>query len=147
MADVQKSVLIGYSDQQMYALVTKVDAYPQFLPWCSGVDIITQSESLLEARLHIHFKGIQAFFHTRNMQQCPHRIDMAFVDGPFKKFYGSWVFTALREDACKIEFHLHYAFSSIIFEKIVGPVFAIIANTFVDSFVKRANAIYGGRLQ
>ncbi|MBV8628672.1 MAG: ubiquinone-binding protein, partial [Paraburkholderia sp.] len=51
--------------------------------------------------------------------------------------------TPLRADACKIEFALHYEFSSIIIEKIIGPVFSHIANTFVESFVKRADVRFG----
>ncbi len=36
-----------------------------------------------------------------------------------------------------------YEFSSKIFEKVIGPVFSQIANTFVDAFVKRANEVHG----
>lgn len=143
MADVHKSVLINYSAEQMYELVTAVADYPQFLPWCRDVVIITQNETTLEARIHVSFKGIQSFFHTRNAQHRPHTIEMAFVDGPFRSFYGSWRFIPLTSQACKIEFHLHYAFSNFILEKVIGPVFSVIANTFVDCFVKRADELYG----
>ena len=54
-----------------------------------------------------------------------------------------WVFKPLRVDACKIDFELHYEFSSKILEQIIGPVFNMIANNFVDSFCKRAETIYG----
>lgn len=142
MADISKSVLAPHSIEKMYDLVTHVADYPQFLPWCSGVEIISQNEVELEARIHINFKGIKAFFHTRNHQQRPHYIHMAFVDGPFKKFYGSWQFKSLEPNACKIEFDMHYTFSNFFLEKIVGSVFTMITNTFVDSFIKRANQIY-----
>jgi ribosome-associated toxin RatA of RatAB toxin-antitoxin module len=49
----------------------------------------------------------------------------------------------LSEDACKVEFRLHYTFSHKILEKLVGPVFFIIANSFVDAFVQRAEQVYG----
>ena len=78
----------------------------------------------MEARIDINFKGIKQHFATRNTQQRPTRIDMEFTDGPFKKFTGR-SFTALRADACKIEFALHYEFSSILLEKIIGPCSAI----------------------
>jgi ribosome-associated toxin RatA of RatAB toxin-antitoxin module len=143
MADIHKSVLISYSAEKMYDLVTDVATYPAFLPWCDHVDVLTHSETELEARVHIHFKGIKAFFHTRNTHRRPYHIEMAFVDGPFKKFHGSWQFKPLEGTACKIEFNLHYTFSNIFLEKIIGPVFTMIANTFVDSFVKRARQIYG----
>jgi ribosome-associated toxin RatA of RatAB toxin-antitoxin module len=143
MADVFKTVLIAHSAERMYELVTDVSKYPEFLPWCGGVEIFEQSESVLEAKIHIKFKGLEQFFHTRNTNIRPTSIDMAFVDGPFKKFHGKWTFTALREDACKIEFQLHYEFESFILEKVIGPVFGLIAGTFVDGFVKRADQVYG----
>ncbi|MGC5829204.1 type II toxin-antitoxin system RatA family toxin [Ralstonia pseudosolanacearum] len=143
MADVEKTVLIGYSAERMFDLVTNVKDYPDFLPWCGGVEIYEQSDTSLDARVDIAFKGIHQYFRTRNTQMRPSRIDMTFADGPFKAFTGFWQFTPLRADACKINFHLHYEFSSVILEKLIGPVFSVIANTFVDSFVKRAEAVYG----
>ena len=62
--------------------------------------------------------------------------------GPFRHLNGHWRFTPLGDSACKIEFGLHYEFSSRLLEKALGPVFNHIANTFVDSFVKRAAQVY-----
>jgi ribosome-associated toxin RatA of RatAB toxin-antitoxin module len=143
MADVQKTVLIRHSAEQMFDLVTDVADYPNFLPWCGGVEIGNHDDSHMEAKIHINFKGIRQHFATRNEQKRPTSIDMEFLDGPFKRFTGYWRFTPLRADACKIEFALHYEFSNIILEKFIGPVFSHIAHTFVDSFVKRADQRYG----
>ena len=143
MADVFKTVLIPHSAERMYHLVTDVAKYPEFLPWCGGVEIFEENEGILDAKIHIKFKGLNQYFHTRNTNVRPSSIDMNFVDGPFKKFEGKWIFTALREDACKVEFKLHYEFENILLEKIIGPVFGMIASTFVDGFVKRADQLYG----
>ena len=143
MADVFKTVLIQHSAERMYNLVIDVAKYPDFLPWCGGVEVYEQTDEVLDAKVHIKFKGINQFFHTRNANTRPYAIDMAFVDGPFKKFHGHWKFVSLRDDACKIEFQLHYEFESIFLEKIIGPVFGVIAATFVDGFVKRADQLYG----
>jgi ribosome-associated toxin RatA of RatAB toxin-antitoxin module len=143
MADVAKTVLINQSSERMYDLVTDVEKYPEFLPWCGGVEVFQSTPDLMEAKIKINFKGIEQFFHTINHQTRPDRIDMQFVDGPFKKFEGHWRFTPLREDACKVEFELHYEFSSFLLEKLIGPVFGMIAGTFVNGFVERAEDIYG----
>jgi len=143
MADIQKSLLIGHSAERMYGLVTDVEKYPEFLPWCGGVEVFSSNDQMMEAKIHINFKGVKQFFHTRNVQQFPHTIDMQFIDGPFKAFSGKWVFTPLEENACKIEFHLKYEFSNFLLDKLIGPVFGMIANTFVNSFVTRANDLYG----
>jgi ribosome-associated toxin RatA of RatAB toxin-antitoxin module len=143
MADIQKSLLIEHSAARMFRLVTDVEKYPEFLPWCGGVEIFQSTDELMEAKIHINFKGVNQYFHTRNIQHFPTTIDMQFIDGPFKNFEGKWTFTPLQEDACKIEFRLKYEFSNFILDKLIGPVFGMIANTFVNSFVKRANDLFG----
>ena len=96
MADVQKTVLIRHSAEQMFDLVTDVADYPNFLPWCGGVEIRRQDETGMEAKIDINFKGIKQHFATRNSMERPTRIDMEFADGPFRKFTGFWRFTPLR---------------------------------------------------
>jgi ribosome-associated toxin RatA of RatAB toxin-antitoxin module len=68
---------------------------------------------------------------------------MKLVNGPFKHLDGFWRFLPLTEQACKVEFRLSYELSGKLMEKIAGPVFNHIANTFVEVFVKRARNLYG----
>ena len=143
MAVVHKSVFLGYSAEQMFALVDKVEDYPQFLPWCGGVDVRERDENKLVATLFINYHGVKQSFTTENTHLPSKSMTMTLVEGPFKHLEGTWTFKALREDACKIEFDLHYEFSSRILEQFIGPVFSMIANSFVDSFCKRAETIYG----
>ena len=145
MALVEKSVLIEYSAAQMYALVENIAAYPEFLPWCGGTEILKKEGDVTRAAITIDFRGIRQRFSTQNRAEPPQLIEMTLVDGPFRQLDGSWRFKALGEDACKIEFRLRYEFSSKLLEKIVGPVFHYIASTFVEAFVKRAQQLYGKR--
>ena len=65
--------------------------------------------------------------------------------GPFRHLRGEWRFRALDPNASKVEFELAYEFATPLLERIVGPVFNHIANTFVDAFVRRAESVYGSR--
>jgi ribosome-associated toxin RatA of RatAB toxin-antitoxin module len=143
MAIVHKSVLLGYSAEQMFALVEQVEDYPKFLPWCGGVAVRERGDNKLVATLSINFHGVKQSFTTENANRPPTSIKMTLIEGPFKHLDGTWSFKPLRDDACKIEFDLHYEFSSKILEQIIGPVFNMIANSFVDSFCKRAETVYG----
>ncbi|WGG48259.1 type II toxin-antitoxin system RatA family toxin [Rugamonas sp. DEMB1] len=143
MAVVHKSVFLGYSAEQMFDLVAKVEDYPKFLPWCGGVEVKERGENTVVASLGIHYHGIRQSFTTSNVNTPSTSIKMRLVDGPFKTLDGTWTFKALREDACKIELDLHYEFSSIILEQLIGPVFGMIANSMVDCFCKRAETVYG----
>jgi ribosome-associated toxin RatA of RatAB toxin-antitoxin module len=142
MAQVQKTVLIHHSASRMYALVDDVKKYPEFLPWCGGVDLIKQDDASTVATLHIDYHGLHQQFTTENLKTFPSLMEIKLKDGPFKHLEGVWRFIELNENACKIEFMLNYEFANIIIEKIISPVFSHIANTFVDGFVARADVVY-----
>ena len=143
MAVVHKSVLLHYSAEQMFTLVDRVEDYPAFLPWCGGVEVRDRAADKLVAAIQISYHGVKQSFTTENSNTPPTQMTMKLVEGPFKHLDGTWKFTPLREDACKIEFDLHYEFSSKILERLIGPVFSKIADSFVDSFCKRAEVVYG----
>ena len=143
MAIVEKSVLIGHSVAKMYAMVADVDAYPQFLPWCSGTEVRKLDAHRAAATLHVNYHGLRLHFTTDNRMEEGALIDMKLINGPFKHLDGYWRFVPLSEQACKIEFQLSYELSGKLVEKIAGPVFNHIANTLVEVFVKRSVTLYG----
>jgi ribosome-associated toxin RatA of RatAB toxin-antitoxin module len=145
MALVEKSVLIGQSAERMFELVDRCEDYPLFLPWCSAADLKFRDSGRTVATLHINYHSVKSCFTTENDKEHPRSMLIRLVDGPFRRLEGSWNFRPLAADACKIEFRLHYEFSSKVFEKVIGPVFSHIANTFVDAFVRRAGQVFGER--
>jgi ribosome-associated toxin RatA of RatAB toxin-antitoxin module len=152
MKQVKKSVLLWYSPREIYDLVTAVEHYPEFLPWCEKVDVLEQGGDTLQVRLSLAYAGVRHAFTTRNTHEAGRSVTMELVDGPFSHLDGRWEFIPLNKpgsdaeaQACKIAFELSYAFSSGALEAVVSPVFDRIANTFVDSFVQRAEALYGPR--
>jgi ribosome-associated toxin RatA of RatAB toxin-antitoxin module len=142
MTTVEKSLLIERSAAQMFALVDQVEDYPKFLPWCGGTELLERTQSKTAARIHINYHGLKAHFATENAKEAPRRMEIRLREGPFRKMDGRWCFTPLSENACKVEFRLHYEFSGKILEKVLGPVFQHIANTFVESFIKRAQQVH-----
>jgi ribosome-associated toxin RatA of RatAB toxin-antitoxin module len=143
MALVEKSVLIEESAAHMFALVDRCEDYPAFLPWCSQTEVKYRDPQKTVATLHISYRSVKSCFTTENDKEFPYSMKINLVDGPFRRLEGYWHFRALAEHACKIEFQLHYDFSSRVFEKVIGPVFSHIANTFVDAFVRRAAQLHG----
>jgi ribosome-associated toxin RatA of RatAB toxin-antitoxin module len=127
----------------MFALVDAVEDYPKFLPWCGGSSVNPQDDRVTHATVMIDYHHVKHSFTTENTRQVAELIEMKLLDGPFEHLDGRWRFVSLSEDACKVEFRLHYTFSHKILEKLVGPVFFIIANSFVDAFVQRAEQVYG----
>lgn len=145
MALVEKTVLIEQSAERMFELVDRCEDYPAFLPWCGSTELKFRDPQKTVATLHINYHSVKSNFTTENDKVFPQSMMIRLVDGPFRRLDGSWHFKPLAANACKVEFRLHYEFSSKLFEKIIGPVFSHIANTFVDAFVRRAHQVYGAQ--
>ena len=37
--DITRSVLVPYPVESMFDLIERAEAYPEFLPWCTGAEI------------------------------------------------------------------------------------------------------------
>lgn len=142
MQRVRKSVLVPFGADAMFTLVDGIEQYPQFLPWCAGAQVLESRPEGKTARIDILYRGVRAHFTTDNATRAGESIVVTLRDGPFRHLQGEWRFVALAPDACKIELELAYEFTTHLLERVVGPVFAHIAHTFIDAFVRRAEALH-----
>lgn len=142
MPVVKKSALVGHSVHQMFELVSDVESYPDFLPWCRSTRLLSSSETEVCAELEVARVGIHQTFSTCNQLHPSERMDIRLRDGPFRNLNGSWRFTPLRDDACKVELELEFEFSGKLINVAFGKVFSQIANTLVDAFCKRSDEVY-----
>lgn len=142
MAHINKQAIVKYSDKQMYALVNDVAAYPDYLPGCSKVELFSESETEMVARLHLSKKGIHMAFTTRNQLDAPKSIVLHLEDGPFVEFEGRWFFQYLNDNACKVILDLQFQLANKITGLAVGKLFDSVANNLVDAIVTRAKDVY-----
>ena len=146
MKTVHKSVLIWYSAEEMYALVTDVAKYSEFLPWCDHASVLATEPDGMKAEIGIAFSGMHQTFTTHNVHVPGRQVTIKLVDGPFQQLDGEWNFIPLGQPgqrACKVELELRYSFKNAALAAVVGPVFDKIAGNLVDAFVKRAEQVYG----
>lgn len=143
MTVVNKSALIRYSAQAMYELVEDIEAYPEFLPWCSGSRILSRTNEIVEARVDISRGGFKKSFATRNRMDEKGKIKMSLLDGPFSHLEGAWSFLPLREDASKISLDLEFEMTGKFANLAFGAVFNQICDSMVGSFTRRAKQLYG----
>jgi ribosome-associated toxin RatA of RatAB toxin-antitoxin module len=148
MKTVHKSVLIWFSAEEMFTLVTDVASYPEFLPWCNKTRIVSQDANGMVAEIGMALGGFHKSFTTRNIHTPGRQVKLTLIDGPFKQLDGTWNFYPLPQDgnfdvlrACRVELTLNYSFESM-FGALVGPLFDKIAATLIDAFVQRAEKVY-----
>lgn len=142
---IHKSALVAYTPAEMFALVSDIEAYPQFLPWCSTARVLWREGDELKASIEMAKGSLQKTFTTHNRQQHNKMIEMRLVEGPFKRLEGFWRFDPLGDKACKVSLDMEFEFATRMLSLMIGPVFSQIANTLVDAFQQRAVQVYGKR--
>jgi ribosome-associated toxin RatA of RatAB toxin-antitoxin module len=129
----------------MFALVEDVDSYPQFLPWCSDVEVHFREGDVVEATLELHRGKLSKRFRTRNTLHRKDSMHLSLVGGPFRHLEGGWEFKALGNFGSKVSLRMDFEFESRALDLVVGAFFEDACNSLVDAFTQRAAAVYGSR--
>ncbi|AVV34020.1 MAG: ubiquinone-binding protein [Cobetia sp.] len=145
MPTVNRSALVRHSARAMFDLVNDFERYPEFLSGCSNAELLERDEDHLKGRLTLSKAGMQQSFVTRNDLYAPERIELNLVDGPFKRLQGTWLFTPLGEDACKVSLEMDFEFSNRLLGMAFGKLFSQVAAQMVEAFTRRADQIYTQR--
>lgn len=139
MTTIHRSALVAHSASRMFELVHDVAAYPRRFDWCRQAQVMESGEDQMVARLDLGLGALTTWFTTRNTFSAPHHIDLALVDGPFRKLSGRWEFHALDESACRISLTLSFEPAM----RLLGPAMAIgfqkLADRMVDDFIRAAD--------
>lgn len=146
MPSLTSSVCVKYTPQQMYDLVNDVEAYPLYLPLCTGVKVINKGPTHLNATITLSKGKIRLSFTTANSMEEGRRINMNLIDGPFKHLHGVWHFLPSGNGGCEASFELDFEFSNGLLSLAFGGFFKEVAESFVDAFCRQAAVRYGSRV-
>jgi coenzyme Q-binding protein COQ10 len=134
---------LSHSSQHMFDLVSDVEKYPKFLPWCIGVRLKKRTSEQITAEMMIGYKMFREKFSCRVELKSHDRIDVVYEDGPFKYLNNHWIFIDEEDGTCTVDFFVDFEFNSPLLQKLIGVVFNEAVKIMVHAFEKRADAIYG----
>jgi len=134
---------LPHSPDDLFDLVADIERYPEFLPWCVGLRIKSRTENVLTADMMIGFKVFREKFTTRVTLRRPDRIDVEYLNGPFKYLNNHWLFLPTENGTCDIDFFVDFEFRSRVLKAAIGTVFNEAVQKMIDAFEKRAMALYG----
>ena len=138
---------VSHSADRMFDLVADVERYPEFLPLCEALTVRSSREkdgkTLLITDMTVGYKGIRESFTTQVLlNQAERKIDVSYVDGPFRFLDNRWRFEPEGEGACAIQFYINYEFKNRILGAMMGSMFDRAFRKFAEAFEKRADEIY-----
>ena len=134
---------VPFTPDQLFEMVSDVQSYPKFLPWCVGARIRSADDELIVADLMIGYKLLRERFTSRvTLDRAKWKIETEFTDGPFKFLRNQWEFKSCSE-GCQIVFLVEFEFRSTVLQKLVSVLFNEVVLRMVSAFEKRAYFLYG----
>jgi len=140
MREIRRSALVALPPVRLFALISDVERYPEFVPGCTHARIESRSEHEVIATLGVRRGALRAEFTTRNELDPDRRVTMNLVRGPFRVLQGEWLLTPIAAAGCRVDLSMRFAFSNPVSALILEPLFAQTVGALVDAFVARARA-------
>ncbi|MGP9822649.1 type II toxin-antitoxin system RatA family toxin [Salinarimonas sp. NSM] len=139
---------VRHTPDEMFALVADVEQYPKFVPLCEDLKVRRKVQSgegveTLVADMTVGYKRIRESFTSRvTLDPARNRIDVEYVNGPFRYMENRWTFKPAGEGACDVEFYINYEFKNFALGMLMGTMFDRAFRKFSEAFEARADAIY-----
>ncbi len=138
---------VPFTPEQMFALVADVERYPQFLPLCEGLRVLSRAKDgdndVIVAAMDVGYKAIRETFTSRvTLDRGSMTVVADLVEGPFRHMRNHWSFAAVPGGA-DVRFHISYEFKSMMLQMLVGAVFDQAFRKFAEAFERRAEVVYG----
>ena len=138
----EESRIINHTPVNLFNLVSDVNKYPEFLPWCKGARVKNIRDNVFEADLIIGFKIYKEIYSSRiYLDDTNNKIYVEYKDGPFEYLENSWFFKN-NNNGCKVEFMVDFKFKSIFLQTIMETLFSEAVRRMVKAFENRANQLY-----
>ncbi|TFF20746.1 type II toxin-antitoxin system RatA family toxin [Jiella endophytica] len=139
---------VHHTADEMFALVADVEKYPEFLPLCQALTIRQEREKegkrLLVADMTVAYKMVRETFTSQVLLKPEERrIEVSYVNGPFRFLDNRWDFVPTGETTCDVKFFIEYEFKSRTLGMLMGSMFDYAFRRFATAFEERADKVYG----
>lgn len=145
MISHRETRVVPYPAELMYAVVSDVEKYPQFLPWVLALRVLSRRENGLTAEMAVGYGALRERY-TSDVRLDPkaRTIDVIQTKGPFKILENHWRFTQ-KEEGCEVDFSIQFEFKSRLLHSVAGHAFEKVMMKMTDAFEARAKTIQEGK--
>ena len=144
MPSHSESRILPYRPDFIYAIVADVESYPEFVPWCAGLRILSRANvswgEVLLAETLVGYKALRERYTSRVELEPSHRIDVVQTAGPFRQLENHWRF-APAGGGCRVDFSIAFEFKSRLLGRVAGTALGLVMARMTDAFETRARAL------
>lgn len=146
MASFSVKKVLNFSDKQMFDLISDVNSYPEFLPWCNSTNIYNKSNDVFYSDMEIGFKFINESFTSKVSVYTPNKVTSIAIKGPFKKMNNIWEINYISKNTCEVNLHIEFEFKSFLLQNIMGNLFENASKKMIIAFEERASNLYTNKI-
>jgi len=142
---------VRHAASEMFDLVADMERYPEFVPLCRALRVLRrvpepEGVEVVVAQVTVAYKLIvQNFISRVTFDRANLQIQVEYLEGPFRRMENRWVFHAVGDHVCDVEFFIAYEFKSRTLAALMGAMFDAAFRRFSAAFERRADEIYGRR--
>ncbi|MFV2093105.1 MAG: type II toxin-antitoxin system RatA family toxin [Hyphomicrobiales bacterium] len=139
---------VPWSATQMFDLVADAERYSEFMPGCRGVTVLSRRRAgeveHLEATMRIGYRLIEERISCRvDLNRARLTINVENAGGPLRHLTNAWVFHAMADGSCEIEFDIDFELKSRALSFVLNGIFDRVFHYMVEALETRAGKIYG----
>jgi coenzyme Q-binding protein COQ10 len=124
--------------------VADVERYPEFVPWCAGLRILSRERTpwgeVLLAETLVGYKALRERYTSRVELEPFRRIDVTQTEGPFRQLENHWRF-APAPSGSRVDFSILFEFKSRILGRVAGAALGLVMMQMTHAFEARARAL------
>ena len=138
----KNTLVVNYSQDVVFNVVSDVDKYPNFLPLCLSTKLINETSEYKDYEMSVGLnRMMKATFSTRNYYDYPNSIDITMLKGAFSHFKNQWKFIKINEDTTEVTFDIEFKFiTTFLPGKIIMPYLDKISSSIVSNFISQVIA-------
>ncbi|HVZ68850.1 MAG TPA: type II toxin-antitoxin system RatA family toxin [Rhizomicrobium sp.] len=145
MSSHTETRLLPYSADLMFGIVADVERYPEFLPWCTGLRVLSRSKEdgrdILIAEMLVGYRALRERYTSRVvLDPAARTIDVTQTAGPFRILENHWRFVP-KENGCEVTFRIDFEFKSRLLNMVAGQAFEHVLFRMADAFETRAREL------
>ncbi|KAG8292035.1 coenzyme Q-binding protein COQ10 homolog B, mitochondrial [Homalodisca vitripennis] len=139
--------LVGFTMDEMYSVVSDVENYKNFVPFCKRSDVSTRTRDYLRGELEIGFPPIVESYVSHVILQQPRLVMAECKDGKlFDHLNTTWKFSPglkNKKRSCVIDFHVDFQFKSLLHSQLAHMFFNEVVRQMESAFFEEAKRRYG----
>ena len=137
MLKIEKKIHSNSPAENLYGLVSDVESYSEFIPWCEKSIIERRVHDYFFAKLNMKYLLFSGSFVSKvTLYDYERRINALGVKGSFRYLEANWVFDEY-DDGTLVSVNLELDLNNIILEKAIDSASGVLIKETISSFEKR----------